>query len=378
MTRVLLSSEGFWPHIGGVEVLAAKLVDALSARGHEFSVVAQSDESLPDEASYRGTTIRRLPFLEAATGRDPGLTLRVRKGFAEVKRAFRPDVVHIYHANFNSLFHLMTIAAHPAPTLVTVHGEFPDNVMAPDGIIQPLLVSSAWVTACSATSLARTRRQVPEIVPRSSLIMNALEPPPVAPAPLTFDPPLLVCVGRLRTNEKGFDLAIAAMPAILERYPRARLLIAGDGPVRAELAQQIADMRLGAHVERLGWIHPDKIAAFMNEATLVLMPSRVPEGFGLVALQAAQMGRPVVATRVGGVPEVVLDGETGVLVESEDVAGLARAVVSLLDDPARAQRLGRAAATRAASPMFGWTAHVDAYDTLLRSLTGKSPLPVGT
>jgi glycosyltransferase involved in cell wall biosynthesis len=84
----------------------------------------------------------------------------------------------------------------------------------------------------------------------------------------------------------------------------------------------------------------------LNDVTLVLVPSRY-EAFGLTALEAAQMARPVVATRVGGLPEVVVDGKTGLLVEPDDPVALARAIVTLLQDRGRAERLGRAARERA-------------------------------
>src|ERR1700687_3481011 len=165
MPRVLLTSDYFWPNIGGVEVLAAGLVDDLRVRGYELTVIAQADANLPDVDSYHGVRVERLPFMEAATGRDPELVLSVRKRVADLKRGFQPQVVHVYHANFNALFHLMTASAHPAPTLTTVHGEFPDSVMTTGGMLPRLLRTSAWVAACSAASLARARHQVPGITP---------------------------------------------------------------------------------------------------------------------------------------------------------------------------------------------------------------------
>jgi glycosyltransferase involved in cell wall biosynthesis len=175
-------------------------------------------------------------------------------------------------------------------------------------------------------------------------------------------------VGRIGSlAEKGFDLALEALRALGERFPGARLRIAGDGAGRAALEERAAALGVADRVEFLGFVHPDRVLALMNESAVVLMPSRVPEGFGLVALQAAQMARPVVATRVGGVAEVVAHGETGLLVAPGDAAGLARAVASLFDDPARAARMGRAARRRAET-LFGWERHVDAYDELLQRL----------
>ncbi len=367
MTRVLFWSDSFWPLIGGVEVLGSKLVLALRDRGHEIAVVALREEGLAAEESYHGIPVHRFPFTQAVTQRDVQLLAEVRRDVAALKRRFRPDVVHVYHASFDAIFHLTTVTAHPAPTICTVHGAYPDQVMAAQGTLSRLFDSATWVTACSVTALEAIQRQLPSIAPRSLAILNALEPlaAGVAATPLPFDQPTLFCAGRLNTNEKGFDLVLSAMPGLLARFPRLRLLIAGDGWVRADLERQAAELGVADSVQFLGWVHPDRITDIINEATVVLMPSRVPEGFGLISLQAAQLARPVVATRVGGVHEAVVDSETGYLVPTEDSPAMARAITSLLAEPDRATAMGRAGQRRA-NDLFSWESHVSAYDELLQ------------
>ena len=372
MTRVLLWCDAFWPLIGGVEVLAARVVVALAERGHEFLVVADQQANLDARSHFHGIPVHRAPFLEVLAGRRMDAWMATRERVAAIKREFRADVVWVYHVNLDVMFHLMTAGAHPAPTLCTVHGAFTEGTVAPDTAYGRVLRAADWVTACSAHALGDTRRQVPEITPRSSVIRNGLAMPALAPAPLAMEPPRLLCVGRIGTiDEKGFDVAIAAMPAVLERFPSARLAIAGDGPARPALERLARDLAVVDHIAFLGWIHPDRVLELMNESTIVLMPSRVAEGFGLVALQAAHMARPVVASGVGGVAEVVVHGETGVLVEPNDADALADAIVALLADPDRAARLGRAGRRRAETDL-GWERHVDAYDALLRRIVERA------
>jgi glycogen(starch) synthase len=153
----------------------------------------------------------------------------------------------------------------------------------------------------------------------------------------------------------------------LKRFPQARLTIAGDGPSRSELVRQAAHQGIDHAVDFLGWVLPEKVPELINEHTLVLMPSR-EEPFGLVALQAALMSRPIVATRVGGLPEVVVHGETGFLVETEDAASLADAAAHLLSEPRLAEKFGRTARQRAQT-VFGWEKHVGSYDALYRKLS---------
>jgi glycogen(starch) synthase len=230
------------------------------------------------------------------------------------------------------------------------------------------LRSADWVAACSSSVLANARRHLPELASRSSVILNSLPIPTLRPASLSLDPPRLLCLGRADWI-KGFDLALTAFATIATRWPAARLIVAGDGPARPALERQAAALGLGEVVEFLGWVEPAAVAALINTASLVVMPSR-EEPFGLVALQTAQLGRPIVAARVGGLPEVVLHGETGLLVEPDNVPALTGAIVSLLDRPEMAARMGRAARERAIR-CFGWDRHVEAYDALYRQLAGE-------
>ena len=121
--------------------------------------------------------------------------------------------------------------------------------------------------------------------------------PDLEPTPPPFDAPRVLYAGRL-VREKGVDVAIDAFAAITTRFPKAHLVIAGDGVTRQDLEQQVVDLCLQDRVEFVGWVDPEKMPALINSSTIVVMPSRWEEPFGLVALQAAQMARPIVATRV--------------------------------------------------------------------------------
>jgi glycogen(starch) synthase len=372
--RILFWSETFWPRVGGVENLAAKLLPALQSRGYEFVVVTWENIELPDVIHYQGIPVYRLPFFSGGRGSLEPM-LEIRRRVAKLKRDFTPDLVHINSYGRSVLFHLNTTGAHRAPVLVTLHQALPDEPVEQDSLLGNLLRAADWVTACSASVLTHARRLVPEITPRSSFIANALEAPTFDPGPISFHPPRLLCLGRLVT-EKGFDLALAAFQAVLSRFPGARLVIAGDGSERERLQQQMIRLELANSVEFAGKVAPETAAHLIDQSTLVLIPSRL-EGFGLVALEAAWMARPVVATRVGGLPEVVVHEQTGLLVENENSQALAEAIAFLLDHPETATRLGRAARSRAEA-VFGWERHVDTYDALYRKLGDREQRGVFT
>jgi glycosyltransferase involved in cell wall biosynthesis len=147
-------------------------------------------------------------------------------------------------------------------------------------------------------------------------------------------------VGRL-TEQKGINYLLEAWAQVHPVLPQAVLIIAGDGPLRDSLKQQAAP--LGESVRFLGW-RTDGPTIMADCDTLVL-PS-LWEGFGLVTLEAMALSRPVIASRVGALPEIVLNGETGLLVPPSNPKALADALCRLLGDPAYARILGQAGRTR--------------------------------
>jgi len=362
--RVLFWSELFWPYIGGAEIFASNLLDALRERGHDAIVVTRQDSpDLPLQDQYHGLPVHRFPFWTAFANRRIDELIAVRQRLTKLKREFMPDLVHIHGFGPSVLFHLDTTQAHGCPLLVTLVEERQHT----EGreLLGRILRSADWVTGKSAPVLAQARRFAPEITNRSSVIHNGLQVPALLPEPLPTDPPRLLCLGRLSV-QKGFDVALTAFASIARRFPNARLFVAGDGPQRSALEYRAADLGLTNAVDFMGWVSPHEVLALINTATIVLMPSRW-EGLPSVVLQAAMMARPVVATRVSGLSEVVVHQNTGLLVEPEDAEGLANAIALLLDQPEAAVRMGLAARQRV-QEVFSWEKCVAAYEALWRRL----------
>jgi glycosyltransferase involved in cell wall biosynthesis len=147
-------------------------------------------------------------------------------------------------------------------------------------------------------------------------------------------------VGSLVEN-KGHRVLVDAFRRAVSVRPTLKLVIVGDGPLRAELERQVADLRLQAHVEFTGCladVHP-----VLDRAAMFILPTLHREGLPIALLEAGQHGLPVIATRVGGIPEVVEHGRSGVLVPPGDPEALSVAALSLASDRCLRQRLGTAA-----------------------------------
>lgn len=156
--------------------------------------------------------------------------------------------------------------------------------------------------------------------------------------------PRVSYVGALEPT-KAVDVLIASWPEILRRIPDAELVIAGDGSLRDSLADAAARLGVAPSVRFLGALSRPAVARLLDDSSLLVLPSR-SEGLGRVVMEAHARGRPAVGTRVGGIPEQIEDGVTGVLVPPEDSAALADAVAGLLADRDRLAGMGNTAHRR--------------------------------
>lgn len=362
--RVLFWSGTFWPSIGGVQVLASKLLPSLENRGYHHLVVTEQGHGIPNQFThYKGISIHRFSFWNSMANVDQ--LMQIRKQVAQLISSFAPDIIHINGVGRSDFFYHLTAEAYPAPLVVTLHGPWlPEAEL----IVGRTLRKATWVVGCSSSMIELGRKLIPKISPRSSVIHNALVHPTIPSEPLPTDIPHILCLGRLNV-QKGFDLALAAFSLLLSRFPKVRLTIAGDGPERTQLQKQARELGITERVNFIGKIYPKKVFALINTATMVVMPSR-QELFGLVALEAALMARPVVATRVGGLPEVIVHGETGLLVEPDNVSTLAKAIEFLLEHPKMAEQMGQVG-QRLSQENFRWEEYVDAYESLYKKVLAR-------
>jgi glycosyltransferase involved in cell wall biosynthesis len=192
------------------------------------------------------------------------------------------------------------------------------------------------------------------------------------------DTPVIGLIGRLDVAQKGQDVMIRAMSAVRTHRPDAVLLLVGDGPDRARCEALVHHLGLDGAVRFAG--HRSDIADILAALDVAVVPSVCDEGLPFVAIEATAAGRPVVASNSGGLPEIVLHDQTGIIVSKGDVGGLAAAVTRVLDDPGLAVRLGEGGRRHASR--FSLARHVDElmdmYEAVLdehRRSKGRSSRP---
>ena len=317
--------------IGGSERHLLTLLPALAERGVEVRFLGLDDTSRAPDPFYEALTV---PYGRVPAPRDVDarLALNVRR---ETRNA---DLVHTH------LVHADVYGALGAKRLVsTKHNDDPFRAGAFRFVERALARRAAKVIAITD---ALARFQVERVgLPADKLevIHYGLDELPPAwgsnpPAEVRPDARVLLAVCRLEP-QKGLDVAIRALPDIRLRHPTAELVVLGEGLQRPQLEQLAGELQVPVHL--LGRV-PD-VAAWLRRADLLVHPARW-EGFGLALLEAMLASKPIVATRVSSIPEIVADGETGLLVAPDDSAALAAAVTRVLDDPGSYGEHGRARA----------------------------------
>jgi glycosyltransferase involved in cell wall biosynthesis len=319
--------------IGGSERHLLTLLPALAERGVDVRFLGLDDTSRAPDPFYEALTV---PFARIPAPRDidPRLALRVRR---ETSNA---DIVHTH------LVHADVYGALGAQRLVsTKHNDDPFRAGAFRFVERALTRRASKVIAITE---ALARFQVERVgLPADKLevIHYGLDELPAAwgsnPADdVPSDARVLLAVCRLEP-QKGLDIAVRALPEIRAHHPRAELVVLGEGTQRPELERLATSLQVPVHL--LGRV-PD-VTAWLRRADLLVHPARW-EGFGLALLEAMLASKPIVATNVSSIPEIVADGETGLLVPPDDAPALAAALIRTLNEPGGYGEQGR---TRAES-----------------------------
>lgn len=316
--------------IGGSERHLLSLLPALTGRGVEVTFVGLDVAAAAPDPFYEELGRTGVPLIR--TGSTAGLVRAVRR--------LRPDLVHTHlvHADvFGAL------AAGRGSLVSTKHNDDPFRT-GPFKYVERLLARRADRVICITDALARFHR-VRVGLPATKLTvvhygLDALPEPWAGGAAgpnLPEDARILLAVSRL-TAQKGLDVALHALAAVRRDHPTAVLVVLGEGPERESLAVLAAKLGIADAVHLPGRV--GDVGGWYRRADVLVHPARW-EGFGLALLEAMLAGLPVVASRVSSIPEIVVDGVTGLLVPPDDPQALAAAVDRTLREPGDLGTAGR-------------------------------------
>ena len=313
---------------------------ALAARGHAVAVLTQhacDRRLLPTSAD-----VFTLPH-----GGAPGYFTNAWRARALLTR-WRPDLLNAHYASgYGTTAALCAVR----PVLLSVWGsdvyDFPDEGALKGRLIRSNLRRATAIASTSEAMARQVRRLVPE-VGEIAITPFGVDTGRFAPAPRA-DRPLTLGTVKALAPKYGVDLllrAFAALVADADLQAAAggcRLLIVGDGPQRAELEALAHQLGIAPRTEFAGAVAHAEVPAWLNRLDVYAAPSRLDsESFGVAVIEASACALPVVVSDAGGLPEVVCDGATGLVVARDDVPALQAALKRLVLDAALRDRLGRA------------------------------------
>lgn len=302
--------------------------EGLSQRGFQIKLISTGGDKLDSVETVILPRLGKLSYLANIP------TVR------QETNDFEPNLVHAHYIGGNGLLGWRT-GFHPFiasvwGTDITVLGK----KFFYKRILRQVMKSATHLSATSeflkqsSIELERSVQNKISVIPFGVSVPDSVaEMPP--------HPPVKICLVKSLKPVYGIDKLLQAMSRVIEKFPDAKLNIAGKGPMEEIIRSMISQLNLEKSVSMVGFIEKEKVYEFIRSHHMMVMPSVGEEGFGVAALEAGACARPVIASRVGGVPEVVIDGTTGLLVPPGNVGELANSIIKLADNISLCHQLGQ-------------------------------------
>lgn len=357
ITAVHINTARTW---SGGEVQTYTLVKGLNEKGINCVLISQPGSPLSEKIRGEGITANEVRM------RGEWDLLAVLK-LRNILKRISPDILHLHTSHAHTLGFLAAKTGFVKKTLVTrrmdylVKGFFSRSKYRKVDFIAA--ISTGVKKALIQSDIPEDRIEVihsslqPVFIPEKSRIREELDVP--------SDTPLIGCVASLH-ERKGHRFLFRAFTSVLKEFPDATLLLAGDGPLGAELKQLASDLGISKNVVFLGF--RKDIPNILAGIDLFVLPSLL-EGLGVSLLEASHAELPIIASKTGGTPDVVKDGETGLLAPPGDSQTLAQKILYILKHPSKGKEMGRNAKSWI-SKEFSAEAMVNRYIKLYKKLLG--------
>jgi glycosyltransferase involved in cell wall biosynthesis len=381
---------------GGAEHSLTQIMPALCEKGYNIKTLASdlgADQKHFSDYTFKNIDhagpLKLLFFLF-----NPFSFFAVKKLLKE----YRPDVVHLH--TMNQVTPSVLFLLRKYPTVMTLHGpetflrelfvwfllpsHFKNRVYDKNELNLPGKFTSFYFNCLQKFLYRFALKNVDVFIAPSKYIQEAAK---ADVSPIVHIPNFielrpfqnfqqnynLLFVGRLE-KVKGVDFLIQALPRIISAFPQTTLTIIGDGSHKAALVDLAKSYRLERYIHFTGWVENKELDVYYQKASMVLVPSIFVEAFGIVILEAMSAGKPVIGTRVGGIPEIIEDGVNGYLVEPKNSEQIAEKVIHLFQEEEILQALGRNARKRAEE--FSIEQHAEMLGHLYNELLRKYKLQV--
>ena len=368
--NVAIFASAFYPSTGGVEELVRQMAHEYKRQGISTIVLTNRwPRTLPGFELYEEIPVYRLAM------RIPDFDFKIRLNYwlnypwvrgkmLSILKRHNIDLLHVHCVSSNGHYALVARKSLKLPLVLTTHGERTmdaghvyETSPFQNQVLRKLMDEADHITACSRHTLQDLEEYRGDAFgERGSVVYNGIRPPEFASAvPYEHARPYILAIGRL-VPQKGFDVLIEAfVQAGIMNYD---LLIAGEGPEAEALANLVEKHGLKGRVHLLGRADRTLALSLFAGCSFFVLPSR-QEPMGMVNIEAMAAGKAVIASCTGGVPEIVIDNETGLLVPPADVLAFSAAIRALASDADLRERLGGAGKKRAQK--FTWAETANHY-----------------
>jgi N-acetyl-alpha-D-glucosaminyl L-malate synthase BshA len=332
MKIVILTSMFPPSHIGGAEIAAQNVAGSLVAKGHNVSVVTSYSKGLPKHYNENGFSVNRIYYPKI---RYLGMAIFWIRCLLIIRR-INPDIVHCQTTHMGMPGFIYK-KIYKKPYVVWCQGfdvYFPWRFKK---IISRMIFGDAdaviGLTEDMKKEMQKNCNKDVFIIPEG-ISLKKFEGFSKTFFRKKFgikgSEKVIIFVGSLKPV-KGVKYLVDAFKIVIKKNPRAKLFLIGDGPEKQDLKNIIKKNSLEKKVNFIGKIANQKVSEYLTVADIFVLPS-LSEGFGIVNLEAMACGLPIIATRVGGVPEIVKDGENGFLVEPKNAEQIAEKILYLLSN----------------------------------------------
>lgn len=351
--------------LAGTEIATWNIAKHLATRGHEVHVITSLDKGLAKETIENGFYISRIGFPRV---RFIGIILFWLQALLALRK-ISPDIVHAQSIPMG-LCALLVKKILKKPYIVYSRGELYLSWTFKT-LVSKLVLRSADVVIALTNDM---RRKISKIYGGDVYIIpNGIELERFANLSkqnsrdklnIAEDDKVVIFVGRFRP-EKDVTCLIKAMEIMVERNPKMKLFVIGEGEEEEQLKELTKKLNLDWHVNFVGQVAYRKVPEYMAAADVFVLPS-LSEGFPLVMPEAMACGLPIVATKVGGVPEIITDGENGLLVEPKNPQQIAEKVLLLLGDDELRQKISKSNKDKVKN--YSWENVIQRLEELYQSL----------
>ena len=340
--KIAMITHTYLPKIGGREIHVSKLSEALVKRGHEIVIITSDEGYCPRQPKIQVIRLNEIKLLMSVHPETNYYRVLPNLYRAVIKSGC--DILHMHdlmHFTTDSMSYFGNLLG--MPSVLTIHGFKPETSIL-NFFVKLYNNTLASFNFRFVDRIILPSRALCDVIPalqkfvgKLRVVPNGLEIKTEKAKDFEY-PTNLLAVGRL-VPRKGFQYLIKAMPDILSHFPETTLNIVGpDGGFRTNLIKIVNDLGLNSQVRLLGKVSEDKLEKLYRSSSICINPS-IWDNAPLTILEALSWGTPVIASKIGGIPEIIESGYNGVLVQAEDPSSISKGVFSIIHDNVKYRKI---------------------------------------